>query len=91
MSLKIKKEDLEFLKGKIKPIDTQENREKYLRGDFSNSDRCKDLNKRYRWDLLYSSRISIGDGVGTQGDLNLYAYLNDEHIDSALKSFIPTL
>jgi len=41
--------------------------------------------KRYRWDLLHYSGLKIGDGVGIQGDLNLYAYLHDKHIDTALK------
>ncbi len=42
--------------------------------------------KRLRWDLLRLSSLNVfGDGIGTHGDLNLYAYLNDSHIDTALK------
>jgi hypothetical protein len=44
---------------------------------------------RYRWDLLYISKLKIGDGVGTSG-LPLYAYLNDTHIDTALKAITGT-
>ena len=55
------------------------------------ADVCKDIDKRYRWDLLYRSRIKIGDGVGIQGDVNLYSYMDDNHIDSALRSFIKPL
>lgn len=77
MSMKIKAEHLEHLKKVLKPLDTTEWRAK-----------CRELghtNMRYRWDLTYHAKLSrwICD--------NLYAYLNDEHIDSALRSFIPNL
>jgi hypothetical protein len=49
------------------------------------------VNKRYRWDLLYASRIKIGDGIGSRGDIDLYAYMDDSHIDTALRSIVPTL
>ena len=41
--------------------------------------------ERLRWDLLWGSKIKIGDGVGIKGDLNLYEYMNDNHIDTALR------
>ena len=50
----------------------------------------KDLNKRVRWDCLYASGIKIGDGIGMAG-LPLYAYLNDTHIDTALKHIMQEL
>ena len=50
----------------------------------------KDLNKRVRWDCLYATKIKIGDGIGQDG-LPLYAYLNDEHIDTALRSIMKDL
>jgi hypothetical protein len=39
--------------------------------------------KRYRWDMLYRAGLSkwICD--------NLYPYLNDEHIDTAMRSLFP--
>lgn len=43
---------------------------------------------RYRWDLLYASKLKIGDGAGTKGELNLYAYMNDTHIDTALRAIV---
>jgi hypothetical protein len=46
--------------------------------------------KRYRWDCLYSSGIKIGDGIGRRGDLNLYQYLDDTHIDTALRKITGT-
>lgn len=47
-----------------------------------------DIEKRFRWDLFYASKCKLGDGVGMQGDIDLYAYLNDTHIDTALKSVV---
>lgn len=47
--------------------------------------RVKDIEKRFRWDLLYAAKLSpwICD--------NLYSYLDDSHIDTALKSIIKEL
>lgn len=48
--------------------------------------RVKDLGKRARWDALYAvSRTS----ALPQGFMSsLYAYLNDDHIDTALRSIV---
>lgn len=46
--------------------------------------------KRYRWDMLRNSGLSIGDGAGMPGDLDLYAYMNDDHIDAALRKITRT-
>ena len=91
MSLKIKDADLVALQSALKPLDTPDRRAKYCKGDFPYADRCRDKDMRYRWDLMYASGLRFGDGRGMRGDLNLYAYLNDKHIDSALRSFIPPL
>lgn len=42
--------------------------------------KVKDVEKRLRWDLLYASRY---DGVK-----DLYTYLNDDHIDTALRKIV---
>lgn len=89
--MKITKEDFEKLRAAISPLDTPQERERYLLGKIPRADSVKDLDKRYRWDLLYRSGLKIGDGVGVNGDINLYAYLNDEHIDTALRSIVPPL
>lgn len=88
--MKIKREHLETLRAAIVPLDTPTRRAKYLAGDFPRSDRVKDLAKRYRWDLLWLSKLSIGDGSGRSSGVNLdlYAYMNDDHIDTALKSIV---
>lgn len=45
---------------------------------------------RYRWDILWKTGLKIGKSVGTPGDLNLYDYCNDDHIDSALRQITGT-
>jgi len=46
--------------------------------------------KRYRWDMLEKAQIKIGDGVKIDGDVNIYAYANDNHIDTALRRITKT-
>ena len=91
MNMKIRESDLMALKQAVCPLDTTERRARYEAGEFPYADKCRDVNMRYRWDTLYASGLRIGDGRGMPGELNLYAYLNDKHIDAALRSLIPTL
>ncbi|CAN7647212.1 hypothetical protein LJR129_005036 [Acidovorax sp. LjRoot129] len=91
MTMKIRQEDLLALRNAVQPFDTVERRAAYAAGNFPRAELCKNRDMRYRWDLLYMSRLRIGDGAGMDGDLNLYSYLDDTHIDSALRSFIPAL
>lgn len=46
--------------------------------------------KRMRWDMLYASKLKIGDGKGMSG-LPLYEYMDDTHIDTALRSIMKAL
>lgn len=89
--MKIKPEDLAVLRAKVEPLDTPEMRERYRTGAFPRSESVKNLDLRYRWDLLWASKLKIGDGVGIRGDLDLYAYMNGEHIDTALRSIVKPL
>lgn len=91
MPLKIKPEDLQQLQAAVTPLDTPPARERYRSGRFPRANACTDRDMRYRWDLLWASKLRLGDGVGVQGDLNLYAYLDDVHIDSALRHLVPPL
>lgn len=88
--MKIKDADLQALRAAVCPLDTDARRNRYRRGDFPHATRVKDLSKRYRWDLIHDSGLKIGDGVGMSG-LPLYAYLNDDHIDTALRSLVPDI
>lgn len=45
--------------------------------------------KRFRWDMLYLARVKIGDNAGMgHGDVPLYEYMNDDHIDTALRRIV---
>jgi len=59
----------------------------YELGQFSRSDRTKDLQRRFCFDLLF------GAGVSSWVSSNLYGLndLNDDHIYTALKTICPTL
>lgn len=46
--------------------------------------------KRYRWDLLEQSAITIGDGITLDGDVNIYAYATKTHLDTALRRITKT-
>ena len=37
------------------------------------------------------SMLKIGDGVGVKGDVDIYAYANDDHLDTALRHIVPPL
>lgn len=84
--MKIKPEHLAAMKEAISPLDTAERRQAYRDGNFPRADKVKDLNKRYRWDLLWAAdftRLIIASDV--------YTYANDTHIDTALRSIVPKL
>ena len=83
MTLKIQAGHLQYLKDLVLPLDNTANREIYKAGKFANADKVTDLYKRYRWDLFWLAlRNSNNTDFLTKV---LYSYLNDEHIDSALK------
>jgi len=45
---------------------------------------------RFAWDIFALTRLTIGYGVNSScpGDLNLYAYLDDGHITTALVKYV---
>ena len=59
----------------------------YEEGRFSRSEKVKDLQRRFCFDVFYASGIKIGDGVGTRGDI--IGDYNDDHIFTALKAVCP--
>lgn len=40
---------------------------------------------RFRWDALWATQLRAGDSAGMQTGWPVYDYLNDEHIDTALR------
>lgn len=89
--MKIRPLHFEKLKAAVSPFDTPARREQYLAGNFPRADKVKDLDMRYRWDTLYASKLAIEDCGSGANNLNLYSYMNDSHIDTALKAIIPPL
>ncbi len=76
------KEHYNVLRDAISKLDTELNRGYYRSGNYPRADRTKDVNKRYRWDLLHVAKIDVSE---------LYKYLNDDHIDTALKAIVKVL
>lgn len=75
--MKIKPEHLQTLVDNLTPFDTDELRSQYKA--------CGLSDKRYRWDLTYLANSSrfICDV--------LYEYMNDDHIDTALRKIVKPL
>jgi len=59
--------------------------EKYETGNFPRSEQVKHLNERFYSDVLYNA------GLNPFVCEKLYDYMNDSHIQTALKSILPTL
>jgi hypothetical protein len=80
--LKIRPSDLEVLRAACKLVTDLHPRaaSQYQSAGHSH--------KRFRWDVLRATRLRIGDGAGAPGDIDLYAYLDDTHIDSALRAIL---
>tara|TARA_B110000908_G_scaffold167203_1_gene219724 strand:+ start:2732 stop:3001 length:270 start_codon:yes stop_codon:yes gene_type:complete len=57
----------------------------YEAGQFPRSDKVKDLQKRFCYDVMK------GAGLSKFVCNELYIYLNDNHIYTALKSIVPTI
>lgn len=66
---------------RIAEYDTEETRERYRLGQFPRSERVRDLDKRYRWDLFYAVHgfDIMPDGIA------------DSHIDTALRRIVAPL
>lgn len=80
--MKMKLEHFAQLETSIKSLDTGERRLTYKKRLFQNADKVQDLDKRYRWDLLYIASLPMQE---------LYSYLNDEHLDTALRKLVKPL
>lgn len=75
--MKIQASHYEHLAAAVAPLDTPERRAAYVAAGASST--------RYRWDLTYAT--SLTPWICS----TLYPYLNDEHIDTALRRIIPPL
>lgn len=73
--MKMKPEHFAILQDAVAKLDTADKRKAYAARGLSA--------RRYRWDLLYAS------GVLEAMSQPLYLYLNDSHIDTALRKIVP--
>ena len=85
--MKIKPEHFEHLKTEIEAILSKYDRvtEEYEKGQFPRSEKTKDLQRRFCFDVLF------GAGLSRWVSDNLYPYMNDEHLYTALKAICPKL
>ena len=79
--MKINAPTLAALAAAIAPLDTPERRARYARRDIPRGHLVRDIDRRYRFDLLYAARA--------------YSLLPDDitdaHIDTALRRIVPSL
>ena len=75
--MKMRPEHFAEIKASIAPLDTPERRESCVKRGISDM--------AYRWGLTFAAGLTpwICD--------NLYSYLNDDHIDTALRSNRPAI
>lgn len=82
-AVKVTEQHVAALKELIEPVDTDDVREKYRKGEFPRADAVEDLDVRYRWDLFHAVK-----GYSAFGDDHGY---NSDHIDTALRSIVTSL
>lgn len=75
--MKMKPEHYQHLKTAITALPLEK-----VKADLRNDPRVKDFDKRLRWDLMYAAKLS------DWACETLYPYLNDDHIDTALKAIM---
>ena len=87
--MKIKPEHYEMLESEINAVferyPARRLIEEYETGQFARSEKTKDLQKRFCYDLLY------GAGLSSFVCSTLYKYLDDSHVYTALRSICPTV
>ena len=74
------------LRDAIQRADTDQRRAAYREGRYPRAERTRDVNLRYRWDLLWSVIGLLPDAA--RGEINT---LDNTHIDTALRRIAPHL
>ena len=74
------------LRDAVQRADTDHWRTAYREGRYPRSERTRDVNLRYRWDLLWSVMGRLPDAA--RCEINT---LKDDHIDTALRRIVPCL
>lgn len=76
-----------LIENELKALDTPKTREAYRQGKFPLSDRVKDLNTRYVWDLFHAISFTKRDNFLTEA----YKIGHDSHIQTVLRHIIKPL
>lgn len=71
----------------ILALNTEQNRQLYKDGNFHNADKVKDINTRFRFDILYAIPSNVRNDFYSKA----YKIGNDNHVNSLLKSLIKDL
>ena len=71
----------------VAPYDNEANRTRYRNRDIPRADAVRDINKRYRWDIWYATTRRNREFFDVVQEVNP----SDSHIDTLLRSVIPTL
>lgn len=83
--LKITAAHQEHMKAAILKMATPDRIARYEKGEFVNSDKVNDFQKRFNFDLM-------SDAIPCKWICdNIYAYANDDHLESFLKTICPTV
>jgi hypothetical protein len=86
--MKFPQDKLDTLRGWVTELDTEAVRDSYRRGEFPRADKCKDVDRRYRWDLLWASLHRNDTDHAWRGFMSDLA---DAHIDTALRNIVAPL
>ena len=76
----------DWLRAEIARIDTASLRAAYREGRFPRADRTRDLDLRYRMDLLWAVHGRVPDALRAELD-----DLHDTHLDTALRRIVAQL
>lgn len=85
--MKMSPELFQAIKEAIDPINTPELQERYRTGNYPRAKATKDVNMRYRWDLLWGAFWP----TSTEEQRKEFNELLDTHIDTALRRIVPNI
>ena len=86
--MKMTTEHYKFIKDQLSTISIDDLQKHFValkQAQKDKSQRIKDIDMRFRWDCFYSRKLS------PFACSHLYSYLNDAHIDTALKQIAKEL
>lgn len=83
--MKVSPEHREAIARAIRPFDTAETRARYVARDIPRADTVRDIDRRYRWDLLWAA---VDSGRASYAMIRDY---KDAHVDTVLRQCVAPL